>query len=152
MAQLTSAQRMEQVIRTYIQACNDADAEAITACFCPGAIHYGPSMPKWSGAATIGSNFAKMVRELGYCWTVDQLLVDIDRYAVALEWSSFRNREHTRIVRGVDWFVFQPETFRIQEVRPYLAAPVRADVASHELQDFDYAGRGYPTLSAEHKQ
>ena len=35
MAQPTPAQRMEHVIRTFIQVCNDADAAAIAACFCP---------------------------------------------------------------------------------------------------------------------
>jgi len=40
MAQPTPAQRMEHVIRTYIQACNDANAAAIAACFCPEAVHY----------------------------------------------------------------------------------------------------------------
>ena len=152
MAQHTSAERMEQTIRRYIQACNDADVEAIAACFCPEAVHYTPSMPKWSGASTIAHNFGKMVRELGICWTVDQLLVDTERSAVALEWSSFRYREHSQIVRGVDWIVFEPETFRIREVRPYLAAPVNSDAPRNELQDFDYAGRGYPTLSVDHKQ
>jgi hypothetical protein len=134
---------MEQVIRTYIQACNDADAEAIAACFCPDAVQYGPSIPKWSGALTIGANFAKMVQELGRSWTVDQLLVDTDRCGATLEWTAF-NREHTRILRGVDWFVFEPGTFHIQEIRAYLAAPARPEIARQELEDFDYAGRGYP--------
>jgi hypothetical protein len=40
MVQLTPAQRMEQVIRTYIQAYNAADAKAIAACFCSDAAHY----------------------------------------------------------------------------------------------------------------
>ena len=65
MAQPTPAQRMEQVIRTFIQACNDADAEAIAACFCPEAVQY-TSRLKWAGAVTIGSNFVKMVREQGF--------------------------------------------------------------------------------------
>jgi hypothetical protein len=43
MAQPAPAQRMEHVIRTYIQACNDADAAAIAACFCPEAVHYFPA-------------------------------------------------------------------------------------------------------------
>lgn len=144
MEQSSPAQRMEQVIRTYIQACNDADAEVIATCFCPEAVLYGPSGPKWSGAVTIGDNFAKRVQEYGNRWTVDQLLIDVDRCAAVLEWTSF-NRKHTRIVRGVDWFVFEPHTFRIQEARTYLAVPAHPDIARHELQDFDYAERGYPT-------
>src|SRR6266511_4236455 len=144
MVQPTPAQRMEHVIRTYIQACNDADAEAIAASFCPDAVHYFPSRLKWSGAATIGSNFAQRVREQGHCWTVDQLLIDGDRCAAALEWTRF-DRQQAQIVRGVDWFVFEPQAWRIQEVRPYTAAPVQPDMARQEFLDFAYAGRGYPT-------
>ena len=145
MAGPTLAQRVEQVIRTYIQACNDADANAIAACFCPDAVHYLPAAPKWSGAATIGDNFAKRVRELGLCWTVDQVLVDVERCAAALEWTRFDR--NARVVRGVDWFVFEPQTVRIHEVRSYFAVSPRPDLARQEMQDFDYAGRGYPTIA-----
>src|SRR5262245_19025151 len=122
MAQPIAAQRMEQVIRTYIQACNDADGKAIAACFTREAVHYFPSLPKWVGPATIGNNFEKRVREQRHCWTVDQLAVDSDRCAAALEWTRF-DPPHARILRGVDWFVFDPETFRIREIRPYTEAP-----------------------------
>ena len=94
------AQRIEHVIRTYIQACNDADAAAIAACFCPEAVHYlPPPRLKWTGAATIGSHFAKIVREHGVCWTVDHLLVDVDRCAAALEWTRF-DRHHAQSFVG----------------------------------------------------
>ena len=142
MAEPTPAQRIERVIRTYIQACNDADAKAVAACFCPDAVHYGPAV-KWSGAATIGANFAKRVQELGHCWTVDQLLVDVERCEAALEWTRFDR--NARVVRGVDWFVFEPQTVRIREIRPYFAVPPRPDLIRQEMRDFDYAGRGYPT-------
>jgi hypothetical protein len=113
---------MEHVIRAYIQACNDADANAIAACFGPDAVRYSPAGPKWVGAAIIGHHFVTRLREQGHCWTVDQLLIDVDRCAAALEWTRFGG-QHTQIVRGVDWFVFEPQTWRIQEVRPYTAAP-----------------------------
>jgi hypothetical protein len=143
---------MEHVIRTYIQACNDADAEAIAASFCPEAVHYFPSpFLKWSGAATIGSNFATRVREHGICWTVDQLLIDVDRCAATLEWTEFIHKPAQIVRRGVDWFVFEPQTLCIQEVRSYTAVPVHSDMARQELLDFDYAGRGYPTtFPADH--
>jgi methyltransferase len=144
MAQPTIAQRMEQVIRTYIQACNNADAKAIAACFCPEAVHYFPWRTKWLRASTIGDNFAQRVQEQGVSWTVDQLLTDVDRHAAILEWTRF-NRQSGQIVRGVDWFVFEPETYSIQEVRCYAAGPIHHDMARQELLDFDYAGRGYPT-------
>ena len=151
MAQPTPAQRMEHAIRTYIQALNDADAAAIAASFCPEAVHYFPApFVKCSGATTIGSHFATRVREYGMCWTVDQLVIDMDRCAATLEWTRF-DRHHAQILRGVDWFVFEPQTGRIQEVRPYTAAPIHPDMARQEFVDFDYAGRGYPTtFPADH--
>jgi ketosteroid isomerase-like protein len=63
--QSNSSQRMEQLIKTYIHACNNADATAIAACLCTEAVHYSPSGPKWSGALTIGRNLAKRVQETG---------------------------------------------------------------------------------------
>jgi uncharacterized protein (TIGR02246 family) len=144
MAHHPLAQRIEEVIRTYIQACNAGDAEAIAACFCPDAVHYSPWFPKWVGSAAIGEHFATMVRERNASWTVDQLLTDVDRGAAALEWTVFNLPQPGRIVRGVDWFVFDLQTVRIREIRPYAAAPIDPDVLRQEQQDFDYAGRGYP--------
>jgi methyltransferase len=143
-AQPTPAQRMERIVRTYIQACNDADPKAIAECFCSDAVHYFPWRSKWLGAATIGDNFAKVVQEHGVCWTVDQLLTDVDRHAAILEWTRF-NRQRDRYVRGVDWFIFEPKTLFIKELRCYSAAPVHPEMAHQELQDFDYGERGYPT-------
>ena len=122
MAQPTPAQRMEHVIRVYIQACNDADANAIAACFGPEAIHYSPAGPKWAGAAIIGHHFATRVREQGQGWTVDHLVIDADRCTATLAWTRF-DRHHARILRGVDGVVFEPQTFHMQEVRPYTSAP-----------------------------
>jgi hypothetical protein len=45
----------------------------------------------------------------------------------------------------VDWFVFEPATYLIREIRPYAAAPIHPDMTRQELLDFDYAARGYPT-------
>lgn len=144
MAPLTTAQRMEQVIRAYIGACNDADAAAISACFRSDAAHYGPGIPKWSGAATIGGDFAKRVAETGQWWTVDQLVTDADRCAAALEWTRL-DPSRQQIVRGVDWFDFEQTTLLIREICPYFAARPDPDAERQELQDLDYARRGYPT-------
>ena len=102
MAPLPIAKRMEQVIRTYIEACNNADATAISACFRSDAVHYGPGIPKWSGAAAIGGNFAKRVSETGQWWTIDQLVADADRCAPALEWTRF-DPSRRQIVRGAQF-------------------------------------------------
>jgi hypothetical protein len=140
---------MEQVIRTYIQACNDADAEAIAACFCPNAVHYfPPPFPRWSGAATIASNFAMRVPEFGIRFTVDQLLIDVERCAVALEWTMCMQKPAALVRRGLEWYDFEPQTWRIREVRGYSAAPLDSGVVRQELLDFDYEGRGYPTATS----
>jgi hypothetical protein len=143
--QPTPADGIEQVVRTYIDACNRADAGAIRACFRVDAVHYFPHVARWSGASVIGTNFAQAVRERGSFWTVDELLADAGRCAAALEWTRF-DQHSGPVLRGVDWFVLEPQTLRITEVRPYTAAPLHPDAARQELVDFDYSGRGYPTI------
>ncbi len=50
--------------------------------------------------------------------------------------------------RGVEWYVFEPQTCRICEIRGYTAAPLDSEMVRQELLDFDYTGRGYPTTSS----
>ena len=146
MAKDSRARGMEQVIRTYIKACNDGDAEGIAACFSPEAVHYFPWAPGWAGGDAIGSGFAKVIHDQGGYWTVDQLIIDVEQNAAVLEWSRFF-RQRDRILRGAEWYVFDSETLRIREIRPYIAGSPSREVARQELMGFDYAGRGYPTLS-----
>jgi len=91
MALPKAAQRMEQVVRAYTQACNDADVDGIAACFSADAEFYFPWRPKWTGAKSIGANFAQVVREQGVRWTFDQLLTDVDRSAAVLGWTRFNS-------------------------------------------------------------
>ena len=145
MTEPTPAQLMEHVIRRYIQACNDADAGAIAACFSPEAVHYYPSpLHKISGAADMGRFFATRVPELGIFFTVHQLFTDVDRRAVVLEWTMFRRKPVPFVRRGVELYVFEPQTWLVQEVRGYSAAPLDSEMPHQELMDFDYDGRGYP--------
>ena len=48
-------------------------------------------------------------------------------------------------IAAVDWFVFEPESLRIREVRSYMAARLDLEVDRQELREFHHAGRGYPT-------
>jgi ketosteroid isomerase-like protein len=55
---MAKAQRMEALIRTYFEGCNEADAEKITSCFTPDAVHYFPPGMydgPFRGAATIAA-------------------------------------------------------------------------------------------------
>ena len=146
MAEQSLARRMEQVIRTYFEACKDADAKGVAACFCPDAVHYFPGRARWVGADAIGSGIAKLIQDQGGYWTVDQVLTDVERSAAVVEWSKFY-RQRDRIFRGLELYIFDPATVRIREIRGYYAAAPNAEKAVQELVDFDYAGRGYPTLS-----
>jgi hypothetical protein len=143
--ELSTAQRIEHVIRAYVKALNSADADEIAACFCQGADHYFPAQPKRTGAAALGAHFANIVRQRQLSWTVDQILVDVDRCAAALEWTLFEPKATRYLIRGVDWFVFDPGTIQFREVRTYVATPDNQDRPRQELRDFDYEGRGYPT-------
>jgi hypothetical protein len=138
----TAALRIAHAIRTYVKALNDADDEAIAACFCQDAVHYFANIPKISGAAKLGSYFADSVRLDGISWTVDQMVIDVDRNEAVLEWTRF-DPKGRRYRRGMDWFVFEPQTFQFREVRCY-SATGHPDLERQELQGFDYRGRGYP--------
>jgi methyltransferase len=47
------------------------------------------------------------------------------------------------VLRGDEWYILDPETGLIAEIRAYNASPQDRSLARLELQDFDYAGRGY---------
>jgi hypothetical protein len=145
MALSALAQRMEQVVRNYIEGCNNADAAAISACFCFDAVHYFPDWEPWRGAAFIGEAWARRIRERGMRWTVDQLLTDVERGATVLEWTLLF-KDQDMLGRGVDWCVFDRSASCIQEVRPFSAAQIAGVTTFHGYLGFDYAGRGYPTL------
>ncbi len=139
----TTAQRIERVIRAYVKALNDGYADGIAACFCKDAVHYFPATPKISGATALGVHHTNLTRGREVCWTVDQMLVDVDRCEAVLEWTRF-DHNGPRYLRGVNWFVLEPDTFQLREVRCYWAAASNPDLARQELQDFDYPKRGYP--------
>jgi hypothetical protein len=141
MTQVSVAARMEQAIRTYIEACNAADADGIARCFDPDAEHYFPTAPKWSGSELIAANFARVVTERGRAWTVDQVVIDEHRHCATFEWT--QSDRPPRILRGVDWVVFARDTLRFKEIRSYFAVRSDPEAACQQLRDFDYGGRGY---------
>jgi hypothetical protein len=52
------------------------------------------------------------------------------------------------VLRGDEWYVFEPGTWLIREIRAYYASPQAPDTARLELQGFPYAERGYPESPA----
>jgi hypothetical protein len=140
---------MESLMRRYFDACNDADADAIEACFTPDAVHYFPPGMyggPFVGARTIAERWVKAVETLGSAWTVDALVIDPDTGRAVMEWTHFKNF-HGTILRGDEWYEFDPESGLIREIRAYYASPQAPGLDRLELGGFDYAGRGYGLVS-----
>jgi methyltransferase len=143
---MNESRRLEQVIRAYFQACNAADASGIAACLTSDAVQYNyPPGKPMRGGTTIAALFKAIVDEQGRRWTVDRVVVDAEKAEAAIEYSRFKTGDDT-VVRGAEWFLFDPESGLIREIHAYTAAPLHPDLERHELIDFDYQGRGYPVV------
>jgi len=77
---------------------------------------------------------------------IDKMFTNVEHHSAAVEWSRTFN-EKDRILREYEFYKFDPDALLIREIRGYYAAPLNAEQARHELVGFDYAGRGYKTLT-----
>jgi len=140
------AEEMEARIRAYFDACNAADAEAIASHFTSDAVHYFPPGMyggPFVGAETIADRWVQAVANLGSKWTVDQVMCDPDGHRAVIEWTHFKTKQG-KILRGDEWYRFDPATGLISEIRAYYASPQDPTLATLELGGFDYEARGYP--------
>lgn len=136
---------MSEVIHTYFGGCNEADVGKMTACLTDDAVHYFPPGMyggPFVGAAAIAQRWVHAVQTLGSVWTIDQILTDPGSGRAVAEWTHFKSFTGT-VLRGDEWYVFDPVSGRIAEIRAYYASPQATDVTRLELGGFDYAGRGY---------
>lgn len=141
-----TAARMEETIRAYFDGCNDADVEAIVACFEPGAVHYFPPGMyggSFRGARTIAERWKGAVETLGSYWTIDRLICDPASRQAVMEWTHFKTKEGV-VLRGDEWYVFSDNGL-IEEIRAYYASPQDPSMDRLELHGFDYEERGYPS-------
>jgi len=144
MSEVTAAS-LEKMMRTYFDGCNEANAEKIKACMEPNAVHYFPAgapQGTFVGAEAIAQGWCRAVQTLGSIWTVDRLLIDAARLEAVMEWTHFKPKQVIHL-RGDEWYRFSPAG-RITEIRAYYACPAVLPPMTHEMGDFDYAGRGYP--------
>ena len=136
---------MRELITRYFDACNGADADAIARCFVPGGTHYFPPGMyggAWRGGHLIGERWADSVATRGSAWTVDRIVCEPESDQAVIEWSHFKTKEGT-VLRGDEWYLFDPQTGLIAEIRAYYASPQDRSLRRLELDGFDYAGRGY---------
>ncbi|MFB6173246.1 MAG: nuclear transport factor 2 family protein [Halobacteriales archaeon] len=137
---------MERTMRSYFEACNDGDVERIASFFVEGGVHYFPPGMyggPFVGGRTIGERWAAAVEELGSIWTVDSVMTDPDTARAAMEWTHFKTADGT-VLRGDEWYEFDPDTGLIEEIRAYYASPQDDSLDRLELGGFDYEGRDYP--------
>jgi len=151
---MLSADQMERVIRRYYDGCNAADVAKMESCFTPDAVHYfPPGLPDipWRSAATIAHQWIWCVEHRGSQWTIEKVLVSPDTHEAVIEWTHWKRKSNTA-QRGDEWYVFDPASGLIREIRAYYAAPAVRDPAAlpqvrgtymGELVGFDYAGRDY---------
>jgi uncharacterized protein (DUF1330 family) len=138
--------RMESLIRRYFDACNAADVEAIGACFVPDAVHYFPPGMydgPFRGATTIAERWRGAVETFGSYWTIDRMVCDPASHQAVIEWSHFKTKQG-KVLRGDEWYVFDPASGLIGEIRAYYASPQDPNLDRLELGGFDYAAAGYP--------
>jgi hypothetical protein len=143
--ELTAAE-MERTMRAYFEACNEGDVEAIASFFVEDGVHYFPPGMyggPFVGGRTIGERWAAAVEDLGSIWTVDGIMTDPENARAAMEWTHFKTEDGT-VLRGDEWYEFDPETGLIEEIRAYYASPQDDSLDRLELEGFDYGGRGYP--------
>jgi ketosteroid isomerase-like protein len=137
---------IDRLIRLYFDACNAADVEGVAACFVPDAVHYFPPgmyEGPFRGARRIGEKWRAAVQNLGSYWTIDRLLIEPSSGQAVMEWTHFKTKTGA-VLRGIEWYEFDPASGLIAEIRAYYATPQPAEGDRFELGGFDYAGRGYP--------
>jgi hypothetical protein len=141
-----TAAGLEATIREYFDACNEANAEKISACFEPDGVHYFPGgapQGTFVGAQAIAAGWVTAVRNLGSVWTIDRMIVDAARLEAVIEWTHFKPKQGVHL-RGDEWYIFSRKGL-IREIRAYYACPpAAAEPRNHELGNYDYRGRGYP--------
>ena len=131
-------------IRSYYEALNSGDAEAVAAHFTPDATHYYTRLGPHEGAETIGRYAALAVESIEGHWTVENALEGEGDEAV-IEWTmTWRDPKsgERRLDRGSEWFVFRDG--KIAEVRAYHHGGRKNP--GGDLLGFDHQGRGYTML------
>jgi ketosteroid isomerase-like protein len=139
------ADRMEQRIRDYFDACNSGDADAVAAHFTQDAVHYFPPGMyggPFRGAVAIGERWAWAVATFGSNWSVDEVICDPDTHRAVIEWTHAKPSAGV-VLRGDEWYRFDADTGLITEIRAYYASPQASGMDRLELAGFPYGERGY---------
>ena len=130
-------------IRSYYEALNTGDAEAVSAHFTDDATHYYTRLGPHESAKTIGDYAALGVQTIDAQWYIEDLIEAEEQ--VAIEWTmTWRDPQSgdKRLDRGTEWFGFRDG--KIAEVRAYHHGGKKNPRG--DLLGFDHQGRGYRML------
>ena len=144
---------MVEAVERYFDGCNRADATLICGSLAAEAIHYFPPGMyggPWVGAEVIAKNWERAVGTFGSYWTLDRLACDVATAEAVGEWTHFKTAADT-ILRGDEWYRFDPASGLILEIRAYYASPQDAGRGVLELEGYDYAGSGYALIPPRHR-
>jgi ketosteroid isomerase-like protein len=131
-------------VRTYYEALNRGDAEAVSSHFTDDAVHYYTRLGPHEGAKAIGDLAALGVSSIDAQWYIENLIEAGDQ--VAIEWTmTWRDPKSgdKRLDRGTEWFLIRDG--KIAEVRAYHHGGKKNPQG--DLLGFDHEGRGYRMLA-----
>ena len=140
-------ERMAAVIRRCFDAFNASDIDGMAACFVADAVHYFPPGTHdgpFQGARTIAQRWHAAGEAFGSYGTIDRMICDPTTHQAVVEWTHFKTKQGT-LLRGDEWYLFDPDTGLIREVRAYYASPQDSSLDRQELAGYDYAAAGYAT-------
>ena len=144
-------QQHAQTVRTYFEACNEANREKFYSVLADDVVHYFPPQVggPYRGKEAVANLWIWFVKEKGSQWTIDRLVSD--GREVVMEWTHFKTRagEH---IRGAEWYEFDADG-KISEIRAYYASPRDSAARINELEGFPYGDKGFaltaPTVPPE---
>ncbi len=130
-------------VRSYYDALNTGDADAVAAHFTDDAVHYYTRLGPHEGGRTIAEHAAWAVANFEGRWHLENGLDDGEQAAIewTMTWRDPRSGER-RLDRGAELFSFRDGLIR--EVRAYHHGGPKNPQG--DLLGFDHAGRGHTTL------
>ncbi len=130
-------------VRSYYEALNTGDAEAVAAHYTDDAVHYYTRLGPHEGAETIGKMTELGVQSIDAQWYIENAIEQGDQ--VVIEWTmTWRAPDsgEKRLDRGTEWF--QIRDGKIAEVCAYHHGGKKNPQG--DLLGFDHRGRGYTML------